>query len=112
MAAVAQSDVTLHSNDLIGTASGKVIGARRRFSITMTANGATVGDLTAALLGFATTQIFTARAYRFVTAGLAEANINVTTDGTNIFTFTSIDGSTAAANVTGTLYIEVEGTSL
>lgn len=112
MAAVASTDVTLISNDLIGTASNKVIGTRRRFSIAMTANGATAGDLTAALLGFATGQIFTARAYRFIKAGPAEANINVTTDGTNIFTFTSVDGTTAAANVTGTLYIEVSGASL
>ena len=112
MAAVAASAVTLISNDLIGSASGKVIATKRRFAIVLSAQGATAGDIVDSLLGFASGRILSVFAYRFIKAGPAEANINVTTDGTNIFTFTSVDGTTAAANVTGTLYIQVEGDSV
>ncbi len=49
----------------------------------------------------------------FLTAGLANANVGATlsaySDSNSILTFTAIDASTAAANVTGTLAVEVWG---
>jgi len=112
MAAVAASAVTLISNDLIGSASGKVIATKRRFAIVLSSQGATAGDISDSLLGYASGRILSVFAYRFIKAGPADANVNVTTDGSSIYTFTAVDGTTAAANVTGTLYIQVEGDSV
>jgi len=112
MAAVTASNVTLISNDLIGSASGKVIATKRRFSIVLSTQGATAGDISDSLLGFASGRILSVFAYRFIKAGPAEANVNVTTNGSSIYTLTSVDGTTAPADVSGTLYIQVEGDSV
>lgn len=110
MAAVAQSAVTIIRSETVGSASNKIFEGLIRASVALTTQGATTGDILAALFGLAS--IHSVICYRFVTAGLAEANIGVTTDGTQVYTFTSIDGSTAPANVTGTAYLELRGRAL
>ena len=109
MAAVAASAITLNTDESIGTASNKRVGSKRRFSIVLSTQGGTAGDLTAALLGYAT--IFSVLLISFVPSSTL-TNIGIGTDGTNIFTFTAIDGSTGPANVSGTLTIQVEGNPL
>lgn len=110
MSAVAQTAVTIIRTETVGSASNKIFEGLVRASVALTAQGATSGDIPASLFGLAS--IHTVHCYRFVTAGSAEANIGVTTDGTQVFTFTSIDGATAAANVTGTAYLELRGRAL
>jgi hypothetical protein len=109
MGAVASSAITLNTNDSVGTASNKLVGAKRRFSIVLSSQGGTAGDITASMLGFAT--IYSVLLISFVPSSTL-TNIGIGTDGTNIFTFTAIDGSTGPANVTGTLTIQVEGNPL
>ena len=113
MAAVTSSSVTLLDSGTfpLGTSSGKLYGTKARFSIALSSQGGTAGDITAALLGFK--QIYKVSLLLFLTSGPANANVGVTIDSyasaNNIITFTAIDGSTGPANLTGTLYIEVEG---
>ena len=110
MAAVAQSAVTIIRSETVGTASNKWYENLVRASVVMSAQGGTAGDLVASLFGLAA--IHSVFSYRFVTSAPAEAAVAVTTDGTNIFTFTTDDGATGPANVTGTLYLELRGRSL
>jgi hypothetical protein len=111
MAAITASNVTILTDDTVGTASNKRIAVRRRLSIALTAQGGTAGDIPASVLGF--NQLYSATLISFVIAGPANANIGVTLDtwgsNNNIVTFTAVDGSTAPANVTGTLYVDVVG---
>jgi hypothetical protein len=111
MSAITASNVTLLWDYSVGSASNKRVGSRRFFSIALSTQGGTAGDIPASVLGFA--QIFSVQLTYFLTAGSANANVGVTLDtwGTNnnIVTFTAIDGSTGIANVTGTLVVEVFG---
>ena len=113
MAAITASAVTAldSSGYSVGTASGKLIEYRQRFSIALTAQGGTAGDIPASVLGFQ--RITGVRLMYFLTAGLANANVGVTlsaySDSNSLLTFTAINGSTAAADVTGTLAVEVWG---
>lgn len=113
MAAITSSNVTAldSSGYSVGTASGKLIEYRQRFSIALTAQGGTAGDIPASVLGFQ--RIRSVRLLYFLTGGSANANVGVTissdADNNSILTFTSTDASTAAANVTGTLAVEVWG---
>lgn len=116
MAAITTANVTLldSENYSVGTASGKLVEHRIRVSIALTAQGGTAGDIPAAVLGYA--QIYRVSLIMFLTAGPANANVGVTIDAyastNNILTFTATDAATGAANVTGTLYIEVWGRSV
>lgn len=114
MSAITTANVTDLDNSgghAIGTPSGKLTGYRRRVSISLTAQGGTAGDIPASVLGFK--RIKRAQVLYFLTAGSANANVGVTldayADNNNLLTFTAVDGSTAAANVTGTLAVDVEG---
>lgn len=115
MAAITTANVTdldsPQGGHSLGTASGKVVGFKRRVSIALTTQGATAGDIPASVLGFK--RIKCVRLIYFLTTGPANANVGVTidaySDNNNILTFTSIDGSTAAANISGTLAVEIDG---
>lgn len=109
MGAVTASNITLISDDSIGTASMKRVGVKRRFSVVLSTQGATAGDMVDSMFGIASGRIFSVFPYRFVVSSADKAPPNVFTDGTNIFTAVVCDGSTAAANVSGTLYIQIEG---
>jgi len=111
MAAITASNVTILTDDTVGTASNKRIAVRRRLQIALTTQGGTAGDIPASVLGF--NQIYSASLIAFLTTAPANANIGVTLDtwgsNNNIVTFTAVDGSTGPANVSGTLYVDVVG---
>lgn len=116
MAAITAANVTLLDGTVysVGTQSAKYIGTKTRFSIALTTQGATAGDIPASVLGYK--RMSRVSLLLFLTTGPANANVGVTldayADNNNILTFTAIDGSTGPANVSGTLYIEVEGQPL
>lgn len=115
MAAITASNVTLLDSQTfpLGTASGKLMATRARMAIVLSAQGGTAGDIPASVLGFK--QLFIARIISFVVAGTPK-NIGIGLSAyaadNSIGTFTAVDGSTSAANVTGTLNVEVEGALL
>lgn len=114
MAAITSANVTnLDPNGgySVGTASGKLVEYRQRYSIALTTQGGTAGDIPASVLGFK--RIVRVSLIYFLTSGPANANVGVTIDSyidsNNILTFTAIDGATGPANVSGTLAVEVWG---
>jgi hypothetical protein len=114
MAAITSSAVTdldPQGGYSVGSASNKLVGFKRRVSIALTAQGGTAGDIPASVLGYK--RLKKVSLLYFLTGGSANANVGVTldsiADNNNILTFTAIDGSTAAANVTGTLAVELDG---
>jgi hypothetical protein len=116
MAAITAANVTTLSSFPMGTVSGKLVERRDRVAIALTTQGATLGDIPASVLGYA--EIYSVILISFVTAGNAYANIGVGVAtqaadlSTSINTFTAIDGTTAPANVTGTLTLQIEGRTL
>ena len=111
MAAITASNVTILTDDTVGTASNKRIASRRRVSIALTTQGGTAGDIPASVLGF--NQIYSVSLISFLTTAPANANVGVTIDtwgsNNNIITFTAINGSTGPANVSGTIYLDIVG---
>jgi hypothetical protein len=111
MAAITASNVTILTDDTIGTASNKRVAVRRRLQIALTAQGGTAGDIPASVLGF--DQIYSATPILFLTTAPANACVGVTLDAwgsnNNILTYTTVNGSTGPANVSGTLIVDVIG---
>ncbi len=106
MSALASSAISVIDSAHLGTVSGKSLERRDRVVLTLSSQGASAGDITAAMLGFA--EIYSVFAYRFVASG--EKIIAVSTDGTNIFTYVALNA--APANATGDLYLEIAGRTL
>ena len=113
MAAITTANVTLLDSGpfSVGTASNKLYEHKMRVSIALTTQGGTAGDIPASVFGMK--RITGVHLIYFLTTGPANANVGVTldtyADANNVITFTAIDGSTASANVSGTLAVELTG---
>ena len=116
MAAIASSAVTLLESNPEGTRSGKERGRLDRVAIVLSAQGATLGDIPASVLGFA--EIFWAWCV-CANVGAANSQVSVAIDSTttvigvmsqSILTYTQ--ASASPANVTGTIVVEIYGRSL
>ena len=141
MAAITYTgNVIVLESSLEGTASDKLRGRIDRLAITLAAQGATLGDITAQILGF--NEIYWAWCYNFVLNSTTVSQASVALDNTvalltnaatsgqqgyvplptgatytapqygfqNIYTYTG--GATTPGNLTGVIYIEVYGRSL
>lgn len=112
MAAVASTDVTYVRGYERGDRNGKLIEKVLVFDVVFSSNGATAADVPASLFGY--TVITQARALRsLVSTTLTWFVIQPNAAGTELTTFdpsTATDANrTAAANITGTVRIEVCG---
>jgi hypothetical protein len=141
MAAITYTgNVIVLESSLEGTSSDKQRGRLDRLAITLASQGATLGDITAQILGFS--EIYWIWSYNYVlnSTTLSQASVgldntvalltNVATNGQqgyvplpagatyvapqygfqNIYTYTG--GGTSPSNLTGVLYVEVFGRSL
>lgn len=112
MAAVTAANVTYVRGYELGDRTDKFVEKVKYFDVVFSANGATAGDVPCALFGY--THIYSARAiYSLVSTTNTWFVVQRNSTGTELITFdpsTATDANrTAAANITGTVRIEVCG---
>lgn len=112
MAAVASTDVTLIRSHERGDRNGKFIEKVLYFDVVFSSNGGTAADVPVALFGL--THIYTARAiHTLVSTTNTWFVIQRNSTGTELLAFNPATASdaarTAAANITGTVRIEITG---
>lgn len=112
MAAVASTDVTLVRSYERGDRNGKFVEIVKVFDVVFSSNGGTAADVPVALFGLAS--MFSARAIRtLVSTTNTWFVVQINGDGTELLTYdpsTASDAARkAAANITGTVRIEITG---
>jgi len=116
MAAITSANVVLLESSIEGTRQDKERGRLDRLAITLSGQGAALGDIPASVLGFA--EIYWAWSFGY-NASSSNNQASVTIDATtttigvmsqSILTYTA--GSATPANLTGVLLVEVFGRSL
>jgi hypothetical protein len=115
MAAITYANVTDIESYDIGTRQGKLVSLRRRVAIVLSAQGGTAGDIPASALGFS--EIFSATAKVLDVSGTPKgALVMVAVDGSELIPVDlnqATDANrTARANITGTLYVTIDGRGL
>jgi phosphoheptose isomerase len=105
--AITAADVTTIRRFAVGDSTGKFRYTRADVSFAVTSLGADAADMPAS--AFKMSEIYSVHVTRVVSSG--QKLVATSTDGDNVYFHTAVNTS-ATADVTGTIYLTVEGNPL